>query len=148
MPSRDRRLTVRALPLFLLAVTMLTVLTGCAGTRPPLEGAWECVQPAPQPGQQPAVKVLAGGHFAFGAPAGTGSLSPAGGGTYAYEPKSGAYTETVTYHWLKALVGQVITFACEMDGDLWRHRATFVAGGEPFTIDEVWRRIRAPEDGR
>lgn len=145
MPGHDRRLIARALPLLLLATTMLTMLAGCAGTRPPLEGAWECVQPAPQPGHQPVVKVLADGHFSFGAAAMGGQPLRAGGGTYAHEPKSGAYTETVTYHWSKALVGQVLTFACELDGDLWRHRATFEAGGEPFTIDEVWRRVRVPE---
>ena len=65
-----------------------------------------------------------------------------------YVPGSGTYTETVTYHWARALVGQVITFTCELDGDLWRHRASFTADGEPFAIDEVWRRIKVNEPAK
>lgn len=86
-------------------LAMFVLIPGCAANRPRLEGAWECVEPAPQPGQKPGVKVLADGHFSFGTPPGDGQQLWAGGGTYTYEPQSGAYTETVTYHWLKALVG-------------------------------------------
>lgn len=145
MPTRT---VLRTAPHAALLLAMLLALGACAGARPHLEGAWECVQPAPGPGREPVVKILADGHFAFGTPAAEGERTWAGGGTYTHDPDAGTCTETVTYHWAKALVGQVITFQCELDGDLWRHRASFTANGEPFAIDEVWRRLRAPEDGR
>lgn len=134
-------------PALILLPLVVLALSACAGARPRLEGAWECVQPPPAPGHDPVVKVLADGHFSFGATAWGGQPLWAGGGTYIYGPEPGTYTETVAYHWAKALVGQAITFTCEVEGDLWRHRATFSAGGEPFNIDEVWRRIRVPDAG-
>jgi hypothetical protein len=140
-------MTRRSLSLLLL-LAALPLLGACAGARPRLEGAWECVQPPPAPGRPPAVKILADGRFAFGTPAGDGERPWSGGGTYAYVPGSGTYTETVTYHWARALVGQVITFTCELDGELWHHRATFTADGEPFAIDEVWRRIKVNEPAK
>lgn len=135
-------------PALALVVLGLVTLTACAGARPRLEGAWECVQPAPAPGHAPVVKVLADGHFSFGAQAWGGQQLWAGGGTYVHAPQAGTYTETVTYHWSPALVGQVIAFECVLEGELWRHRATVDAGGQAFTIDEVWRRISVPEAGK
>ncbi len=142
------RRPLRAIAFIVLLTAVLLALGACAGARPRLEGAWECVQPPPRPGHEPAVKVLADGRFAFGTAAGEGERPWSGGGTYAYEPGAGTYTETVTYHWARALVGQVITFTCELDGDLWRHRASFTADGEPFAIDEVWRRIKVNEPAK
>lgn len=129
-----------------LLLALITLTGGCAGTRPDLEGAWECLQPAPQPGQPPVVKVLVDGHFAFGAGSVDGGAPRAGGGTYAQT--GGAYTETITYHWAKALVGQVITFECVVEEGLWHHRGLFVADGERFQIDEVWRRVGEPAPTR
>lgn len=138
-PATSRRLARLALP------ALLVLLPACAANHPHLEGAWVCVEPAPAPGQAAAVKVLADGRFAFGRPGPVPGDPPAGGGTYEY--RDGHYVETITYHWAKALVGQTITFTCEVEDGLWHHRATFTANGEPFHIDEVWRRVGEPRPG-
>lgn len=129
-----------------LLLALVILMAGCAGTRLDLEGAWECVQPPPLPGQTPTVKVLADGHFAFGTMAADGRTLRAGGGTYGFA--DGKYVETITYHWAQALVGQVVAFDGEVEDGLWHHRATFEAGGEPFHIDETWRRLGEPKPGK
>lgn len=122
----------------LIASTTLTLLTACASTRHALDGAWECVQPAPNTPAEREVKVIADGRFAFGVASG-GPLVVAGGGACAYDGHQ--YTETVEYHWIPALVGRTIIFDCTLEGGLWRHEASFEAGGRQFHIDEVWRRV-------
>lgn len=128
-----------------MAALACVMLSACAATRPALEGAWECVEPAPVPGEVAAVKVLSDGHFAFGRPSPAGDTVFAGGGTYVYQDRT--YTETVAWHWAPKLVGQTIVFDCSMKDGLWYHRATFEAGGERFEINEIWRRVGEPKPG-
>ncbi len=121
---------------------ILTLLPACASTRGALDGAWECIQPAPRTPDQREIKVIADGHFAFGVPSSGPGLT-AGGGTCAYDGHR--YTETVEYHWVPALVGRTIVFDCTLKDGLWTHKAVFEAGGQRFNIDEVWRRVGTPK---
>jgi len=126
---------------FCLAVLLLG-LCGCAGSRPQIEGVWEKIVPASPGKDSPVVKILADGHFAFGRQSSDGSTTWSGGGNYSYDGEK--YTETVTYHWVPAIVGMTIEFDCLVEGGKWFHEAQFVAGGEKFHIDEVWQRIEEP----
>lgn len=136
--TRQARLPIA----LLILLVALTLLPACASTRGALDGAWECIQPAPRTPDQREIKVVADGHFAFGVPA-TGPGLVAGGGTCAYDGHQ--YTETVEYHWVPALVGRTIVFDCTLKGGLWTHKASFEAGGQRFNIDEVWRRVGTPK---
>ena len=138
MSTRQVRLPVA---LMLLLVT-LTLLSACATTRSALDGAWECVRPAPDSPDQREIKVIADGHFAFGVPSGGPALT-AGGGTCSYDGHQ--YTESIEYHWIPSLVGQTIVFDCTLKDGLWYHKAAFEVGGQRFNIDEVWRRVGTPK---
>ncbi len=122
----------------LLGVTLGLLLAGCASTAHKLDGAWECLDPAPASPELREVKVIADGHFAFGVPNAGGPELNAGGGTCSYDGKH--YVEHITYHWAEALVGKTIVFDCRMKDGLWYHSAQLEAGGERFNIQEVWRR--------
>jgi len=124
--------------LFVLTVLGL-LLAGCASTAHKLDGAWECISPAPSSPDHTEYKLLADGHFAFGVPPGDGAVICSGGGTYTYDGTH--YVETVTYHWLAPLIGQTLTFDCRLKDGLWYHSGSFDIGGQPFTINEVWRRV-------
>lgn len=136
--TRQARLPIA----LLILLVALTLLPACASTRGALDGAWECIQPAPRSPEQREIKVIADGHFAFGVPS-AGPQLTAGGGTCAYDGHQ--YTETVEYHWAPALVGRTIVFDCTLEDDLWTHKAVFEAGGQRFNIDEVWRRVGTPK---
>ncbi len=138
MSTRQARLPIT----LLILLFTLTMLPACASTRSALDGAWECIQPAPRSPDEREIKVVADGHFAFGVPAAGPELT-AGGGTCSYDGHF--YTETVAYHWVPALVGQTIVFDCTLKGGLWYHKAAFETGGQRFNIDEVWRRIGTPK---
>jgi hypothetical protein len=141
---RHERKPIMRIPTALAAMAC-TLLSGCAASRPPLDGAWECLTPPPASEETRTVKILADGRFAFGRQSLDGATVYAGGGTYHYS--EGEYVETVSWHWLPVLVGQTIVFDCRLEDGLWYHRATFEVGGRQFDIDEVWRRVGEPKPG-
>lgn len=123
----------------------LLFLCGCAGT-PRLAGTWALVAvgertldvpAAPQPGH--TLKALGRDRFVFGPLGEDGRLAGGGGGDWFF--KDGRYHEVVHFHFHPVLVGETIAFDCAIEGDLWHHRADFVAKGERFHIDETWRRL-------
>lgn len=114
-------------------------LAGCASTAHRLDGAWECLDPAPAEPALREVKVIADGHFAFGVPNGGAPALCAGGGTCDFDGKK--YVEHITYHWISGLVGKTIVFDCRLKDGLWYHSAEFDLGGRPVTINEVWRPV-------
>jgi len=136
MPRRRSCLRPWLLPAVLAAP--LVLLAGCAATTHKLDGAWECVDPAPASPELREIKVITDGHFAFGVPNPGRPELYAGGGTCTYDGRQ--YVEHITYHWVKALVGRTIAFDCQLKDDLWYHAATFDLDGQPTTIREVWRR--------
>jgi hypothetical protein len=123
------------------------LLSGCAGG-PRLAGTWVMVEnagrdlgvpSAPRPGD--SVKELTRSRFTFGVLDAEGAIGSGGGGEWYL--RDGRYHEVVRFHHHPALVGETIAFACRIEGDRWLHSADFVAKGERFHIDEVWRRVKA-----
>lgn len=122
-----------------LLLLVLAALTGCAGSGPSVEGVWQKVTPVAPRDDAPAIKLLTGGHFAFGTELEQGRYIWAGGGTYTHTGE--LYTETVTYHSIPSLVGRTIEFKCIFRNGLWYHTADFEAGGEEYHIEEIWERL-------
>ncbi len=122
-----------------IALLLVLSICGCAGSRNPLDGAWEKVEPELESSEFPLVKVLSGGHFAFGKQTQGGTTSWSGGGYYNYDGEK--YTETVTYHSIPSLVGMTIVFDCVIEDGKWFHEALFETQGEKFHITEVWKRL-------
>jgi hypothetical protein len=119
-------------------------LIGCASTSNPLVGSWRLVSTggevvATGGDAKATVKILNDTHFAFGVMTPKNEVF-GGGGRYEYS--KGAYTETVEYHSLPYLIGQRLTFSCELKGDLWHSSGRFNVGGGTIDINEVWQRIK------
>ena len=69
----------------------------------------------------------------------SGVVVRSGGGTYSL--KDGVYTACVDYsnsRDLQAIVGQVYSGTCRLDGKLWYHNGTMPNGAG---FDELWRRV-------
>jgi len=129
----------------LVCVLAATIsLMGCAHTSNPLVGSWRLVpsggEPITEDGDAEAtIKILNDNHFAFGI------MTPEGecfGGGGRYEYAEGSYTEMPEYHSLPSLIGQRLTFRCELKGDLWYHSGSFDSEGRKIEVREVWKRIK------
>lgn len=128
-------------------IGLAVLLSGCAGG-PRMAGTWVMVEYAgrdlgvpaePRPGD--TVKELTRNGFVFGALDAEGGIGPGGGGRWYL--RDGRYHEVIGFHHFPVLVGEDVAFECLIDGDRWIHRADFVAKGERFHIDEVWRLVRS-----
>jgi len=121
------------------------VLTGCAGTSGELRGSWLLVQQQGRdlevgdvPGPGDTAKILSDDHFAFASQQRPGEIF-GGGGTWRRDGDT--YVETIRYHSHPELVGEVATFRCRVEDDVWYHAGEFDANGQRYVIDEVWRRL-------
>lgn len=135
-----------------LLLSTLLLLTACSNTSP-LVGTWVLLEEDIRPDAPPlsvspeelashSCKVINEDHFAFGGQDASGRVW-AGGGTYTYH--DGEYVETIDYHSIPELVGQTITFECQLDGDLWYHDGRTKVGSREFHIRETWLRWRATD---
>ena len=82
----------------------------------------------------PSIKVLSNGYFAFCAESGRGHT-----GKYYYDGK--IYTEVIRYGYNPELVSQTNEFKSKLQGDTWHIEGIITLNGRDILLIETWHRL-------